>query len=354
MSKELFDIDAFRKQPLPSEEEVIAKWQGGVEKPIVSVLCMTFNQKKYIEDAFRGFLIQKTDFVFEVIVHDDASTDGTSDIVREYAKRYPKIFKPVIQTENQYSQGEKATLLSSAYAKGEYYALCEGDDYWITPLKLQKQYEALIDNPNIDICFTAAFDEDAESKQRKSLCHYTDRSKIFSLSEVVRGGGAFMPTASLMIRTVIFDKLPDWYNNAPVGDYYLQVLSSIKGGAIYLPLTSCVYRTNAIGSWSLRQKKQSVNDISEKIKKHIDTLNKLEFVGVNAIDAAYIKASVIVSRLHHFYIVKHDVAAMQLLLESCNYYSFVNTKQRVIYNLKNHPNLIRFIIKLAYKLRKWF
>lgn len=339
---------------LRTESEIICNWKGDKGKPLVSICCTAYNHENYIEDAIKGFLIQETDFPFEILIHDDASTDNTANIIREYEKRYPNIIKVIYQTENQYSRGRRIISIAARFCSGEFVALCEGDDYWISPLKLQKQYEALIDNPNIDICFTAAFDEDAESKQRKSLCHYTDRSKIFSLSEVVRGGGAFMPTASLMIRTVIFDKLPDWYNNAPVGDYYLQVLSSIKGGAIYLPLTSCVYRTNAIGSWSLRQKKQSVNDISEKIKKHIDTLNKLEFVGVNAIDAAYIKASVIVSRLHHFYIVKHDVAAMQLLLESCNYYSFVNTKQRVIYNLKNHPNLIRFIIKLAYKLRKWF
>ncbi|MGS0534560.1 glycosyltransferase family 2 protein [Pseudoalteromonas sp. SaAl2] len=144
MQDKSFNISDFRKKELPTEEEVIVNWQGDIKKPVVSVICLTFNQAKYIEDAFRGFLIQKTDFVFEVIVHDDASTDGTSDIVREYAKRYPKIFKPIIQTENQYSKGKKISLLSAAHAKGGYIAFCEGDDFWIESIKLQKQYDSMV------------------------------------------------------------------------------------------------------------------------------------------------------------------------------------------------------------------
>lgn len=187
MQDKVFNISDFRKKELPTEDEVIVNWQGDIKKPVVSVICLTFNQAKYIEDAFRGFLIQKTDFVFEVIVHDDASTDGTSDIVREYAKRYPKIFKPIIQVENQYSKGEKVTLLSTEHAKGDYLAFCEGDDFWIHRKKLQVQVEALNENKHISLCFTDAFAL-ANDKSVKVLS-VSEVERKCNLSEIIRGGG---------------------------------------------------------------------------------------------------------------------------------------------------------------------
>ena len=111
---------------------------------LVSICCITYNHEPYIRDAIEGFLMQKTDFPFEVLIHDDASTDGTADIIREYETKYPDIIKPIYQTENQYSKGIK---ISATYnyprAKGKYIALCEGDDYWIDPYKLQKQVDFL-------------------------------------------------------------------------------------------------------------------------------------------------------------------------------------------------------------------
>ena len=117
---------------------------------LVSICCITYNHEKYIRDAIEGFLMQKTDFPFEVLIHDDASTDGTADIIREYETKYPDIIKPIYQTENQYSKGIK---ISATYnyprAKGKYIALCEGDDYWIDPYKLQKQVDFLEHMKNV-------------------------------------------------------------------------------------------------------------------------------------------------------------------------------------------------------------
>lgn len=131
--------------------------------PLVSILCATFNQKEYIAQAIESFLMQKVNFSFEIIIHDDASTDGTADIVREYAKKYPDIIKPILQSENQHSKKNsiwKNFIYSKA--KGKYLADCEGDDYWTDPNKLQRQVDFLENNPdyvlsteNANILFTA-------------------------------------------------------------------------------------------------------------------------------------------------------------------------------------------------------
>lgn len=114
---------------------------------LVSISCAAYNHEKFIKNAIEGFLMQKTDFTFEILIHDDASTDNTTDIIREYEAKYPKIIKPIYQLENQYSKG---IPISSSFnfprARGKYIALCEGDDYWIDPYKLQKQVDFLEEN----------------------------------------------------------------------------------------------------------------------------------------------------------------------------------------------------------------
>ncbi len=100
----------------------------------VSISCLTYNHEKYIAQTIEGFLLQKTTFKYEILIHDDASTDNTSRIVQEYAGKYPSLIKPLIQTENQYSQGVRVEKFNRERALGEYYALCEGDDYWTDPL----------------------------------------------------------------------------------------------------------------------------------------------------------------------------------------------------------------------------
>jgi hypothetical protein len=117
--------------PLPrrAEAEVMARWQG--DEPVVSILCATYQHVGFVEDALRGFLGQDTDFPFEIIVRDDASTDGTADIVRDYAERYPNIIRAVLETENRWPE-VKASQVLRTMARGAFTAFCEGDDYWIS------------------------------------------------------------------------------------------------------------------------------------------------------------------------------------------------------------------------------
>jgi len=121
---------------------------------LVSISCITYNHVHYIAQAIDGFLMQKTAFPFEVLVHDDASTDGTADIIREYERKHPDLIFPIFQAENQYSKGIRgmSVRFNSPRARGKYIALCEGDDYWTDPLKLQKQVDFLEANPEYTLC----------------------------------------------------------------------------------------------------------------------------------------------------------------------------------------------------------
>jgi glycosyltransferase involved in cell wall biosynthesis len=126
--------------------------QANIE-PLVSVACATYNHKRYIRKAIDSFLTQKCCFQYEIIIHDDASTDGTSEIVREYAELHPDIIKPLYQTQNQYSRGRKCiTEFVLPKCQGKYIAFCEGDDYWTDPLKLQRQVEIFQKYPDCIIC----------------------------------------------------------------------------------------------------------------------------------------------------------------------------------------------------------
>ncbi|MDD3037979.1 glycosyltransferase [Bacteroides sp.] len=124
-----------------------------MDNPLVTIRCLAYNHELYIRECLEGFIMQKTHFRFEAIVHDDASTDGTAAVIREYAEKYPNIIKPIFETENQYSKHDGSLRkIMDAHTHGKYVALCEGDDYWIDPYKLQKQVELLEDNADCSLC----------------------------------------------------------------------------------------------------------------------------------------------------------------------------------------------------------
>ena len=124
-------------------------------KILVSIRCLVYNHEPYLRQCLEGFVMQKTNFRFEAIVHDDASTDGSAEIIREYAEKYPDIIKPIYETENQYSKHDGSLRrIMNAACKGKYIAMCEGDDYWIDPLKLQKQVDFLENNLDYGLVHT--------------------------------------------------------------------------------------------------------------------------------------------------------------------------------------------------------
>lgn len=122
----------------------------------VSIVLVTYNQAEFITKAIESILSQKTNFLYEIIIHDDASTDGTSDIVRSYSAKYPHKIKCVVQAENKYSRGIRIFSLACSYATSPLVAICEGDDYWIDDLKLQKQYDYMLKNKQCGAVFSDA------------------------------------------------------------------------------------------------------------------------------------------------------------------------------------------------------
>lgn len=130
----------------------------GTEKPLVAIQCLVYNHEKYLRDCLDGFVMQKTNFKFVAVVHDDVSIDNSASIIREYEQKYPDIIKPIYETENQFSKGENILnniMVSVCYKTGaEYIAFCEGDDYWTDPYKLQKQVDFLESHPDVGLCYT--------------------------------------------------------------------------------------------------------------------------------------------------------------------------------------------------------
>lgn len=220
-----------------------------IPPPLVSVLCLAYNHEKYIRYALSGFVMQETNFPFEVIVHDDASTDGTVDIIREFEAKFPHIIKPIYQTENQYSKKVRITKeILYPKAQGKYLAICEGDDFWIDKHKLQKQADYMESHPDASAVFhpvNILFNEKVIKNDRR-----WDKEMDFSAYDVIVGSGSFIITPSLFCRKDIALKFPKFRQMANVGDYPLQILLSLNGKVHYLPDIMACYRSMTEGSWS--------------------------------------------------------------------------------------------------------
>ncbi len=229
----------------------MAGWSGSA--PVVSVVCTTYNHEKYLEDAVRGFLLQETDFPFEIFFHDDLSTDSTRDIIDRYEAAYPAIIRKVYQEENQYSQGVKILLLSARYAAGKFIAFCEGDDFWVAPDKLQTQVEAIKEFPACEMCFHSAFVVRHETVARNLFCRRARGNRLFAVGPIIRCGGSFMPTASMLIRRSFFDRAfqdtTGFFERYLMGNF-CQIFCSLSGGALYIDRPMSVYRSFSEGSWT--------------------------------------------------------------------------------------------------------
>lgn len=222
-----------------------------MKNPLVSICCITYNHEHYIRQCLEGFLMQKTNFAFEILIHDDASTDGTANIIREYEEKYPTIIKPIYQTNNQYSKGVSiSATFNWPRAKGKYIAMCEGDDYWIDILKLQKQVDVLQKNPNINICSHPSLRLYGDEVRKDGYGFWGDKEKIIPAKEVILNYSNTAPLQSMLFRNYEIDKISQIIKKLLGGHSSLQIFYSIPNGLYYLPEYMSVYRVASASSIS--------------------------------------------------------------------------------------------------------
>ncbi|GAA4407794.1 hypothetical protein GCM10023187_28860 [Nibrella viscosa] len=213
----------------------------------VSVCIITYNQAKFIREAIDSVVAQQTNFPFEVLIGDDFSTDGTRDIIREYAARYPDLIRPVLHPHNMGQNGLFNTLDTYKQARGAYIAAMDGDDYWTDPLKLQKQADFLDAHPDFSTCYHNALIT-YEDGSPPHVVNPPDQAPVSTLEDLIGEDEIwFMATSSVMFRHVIRD-YPQWFLKSVSGDIPRYVLLAKHGKIGYLPDVMSVYRKNTGGT----------------------------------------------------------------------------------------------------------
>lgn len=217
--------------------------------PLVSVICITYNHEDFISQAIESMLFQKTTFPFEIIIHDDASSDKTPDIIKKYAGLYPEIIKPIFQKINQYSLGVRPRDVATELARGKYIASVDGDDYWTDPYKLEKQAAFLESNPEYFMSGHDAFIIDRAGNKIKDS-KLPDRFKRdFSRDELIKKQ-VWVLTLSWMYRNEI-KKFPPERSKVKNGDAFLTSLFGHYGKCKYHnDISPAAYRSHGGGVWS--------------------------------------------------------------------------------------------------------
>jgi glycosyltransferase involved in cell wall biosynthesis len=234
------------------------------DKPLLTIICTTYNHAAFIRDALESFIMQKTDFAFEVIVADDCSTDGTQKIILEYAERYPEIIKPVLREKN--IGAVQNFIQSGAMVKTRYAIINEGDDYFTSPLKLQKQVDFLEANPEYALCFhpVKVIYHDLPDKQRifPSDEHRFNKTTL-TINDLLTHN--FIQTNSCLYRwRFVNENIAEFI---PVdilpGDYYIHLLHAQKGNIFFMDECMSVYRIHSGGLWY-----NTLNDIDAHYLKN--------------------------------------------------------------------------------------
>lgn len=235
----------------------------------VIIRCFVYNHEPYLRDCLEGFVMQKTNFPFKAVVHDDCSTDGSAAIIREYAEKYPDIIEPIYETENQYSKkdGSLGRIMNTAtLGRSEYLAFCEGDDYWTDPYKLQKQVDFLDKNSDYAMCFSACKILNKDNLYT-SLKGEKVKDRDYDSSELMREWT--VPTASVIIRSsVAYDERMTRPDKRKLHGDIIMVLTAASHGKVRgMSNAFVVYRVHPMG---VTYKHRSTKEQKNLIKRYYE------------------------------------------------------------------------------------
>lgn len=249
-----------------------------VNTPKISICCLTYNHEKYVRQTLEGFIKQKTEEPFEILIHDDASTDGTVEIIEEYRKRYPNLIFPIYQSENQYQKGKKMNYeFQFVNARGTYIAMCEGDDYWTDEYKLQRQYEIMENHLECSVCtHMVSWIQESGEMLDKTFPPYALPEGILTprqYMEMEVGNIEWMfQTSSYFFRTSDileqWREKPSYMMKSMVGDLPMMLHLITKGMIYYLPRRMSCYRlasSSSVTQYAFVQKERQTKYFKNQI-----------------------------------------------------------------------------------------
>lgn len=297
-------------------------------RPLVSISCITYNQEKYIAEALDGFLMQETNFSFEVLIHDDASTDNTPNIIKEYEKKYPDIIKPIYQIENQFSQGKNISFtFNLPRAKGKYVAFCEGDDYWTDATKLQRQVDFMEKNLDYALVFHPVHVFFQNHEKEDSI--FPEMKSGFTVKRLLESN--FIQTNSVMYRRL--DDYSGLSNDVMPGDWYLHLYHAQFGKIGFINRVMSAYRRHESGIWW----GTSGEDRDELWKKH----------GIAHL-ALYLEQMMLFGDrpAYRSIIEDHIVGTIDILLRVDSVHKTTLLKDGFIKNLRYNSELLRVLARV--------
>ncbi len=207
---------------------------------------ITYNHKRYLAQAIDSILMQTVNFDYEVVIGEDCSTDSTREVAIGFQRRFPDRIHLELRERNL---GVITNFVKTLQAcQGQYIALLEGDDYWVSDHKLQKQVDFLDDYPECAICFHNATNVYEDSNQEPHNCVPADQKEISTLKDLLVSN--FIPTCSVMFRRSLFSEFPDWYHLLEMGDWPLHMLNAQHGKIGYINEVMAAHRVHSRGIWS--------------------------------------------------------------------------------------------------------
>ncbi len=284
-----------------------------IKGPLLSVFVLAYNHDRFIKKAIEGVLMQKTDFDFEIVVGEDCSTDRTREILSDYSEKFPEKFKLLLNAKNLGAKINQAIVLEAC--KGEYIALCEGDDYWILQDKLQRQKDFLDANPDFSMCFTdrRLIDYDDNILNKSSIPE--NRKRHLEAADII--GGFTPPTQTVVFRKSSLgdmDSFLEKYKTVYNGDIFLFSFLSTRGKVGYIDMISAAYRINENGVYGGL-------DFTNRLYNRLNTLRVLrKIIPAEHRKLVFKSLKVILQRLfvinfkrHHFIRAARNIFSLILL-----------------------------------------